>query len=257
MDNLLLQEVNEGVLVIFFNRPQKKNAFDSKAWLQLTDALYSAKSNDAVHVLVLTGAGDDFSAGQDLSEFGGKDEQGLRAYQYVEKALLDFDKPLLMCAKGITVGGGGTMLLHADIVYVGESLRFRLPFAGLGIAPELGSSYLLPANIGTQRAAEILLCAEWLDADQVVAAGIAARKFSDDELLEKTLAKAASIAQLAPKTLVEIKRCLKLAQRSGVEAAFQVESAAMDKLVGGLENVEAVTAFMEKRPPNFKQPASK
>jgi len=86
----------------------------------------------------------------------------------------------------------------------------------------------------------------------VVEAGIAAKKFSDDVLLEKTLEKASAIAKQAPHTLREIKRCLKLAQRSGIEAAYQAESEAMDRLIGGPENSEAMTAFMEKRAPDFK-----
>jgi len=251
MNQPLLQDLNEGVLAITFNNPEMKNAFNTVAWLALAEALNAARTNDAVSVVVLTGAGKDFSAGQDLSDTTGKDDAGLRPFNYLEKALLEFDKPLLMCANGVAVGGGATMLFHADIVYVGENLRFKLPFASLGIAPELGSTYLLPANIGAQQAADILFSAEFLNTDQVVEAGIAAKKFSDDVLLEKTLEKASAIAQQAPNTLREIKRCLKLAQRSGIEAAYQAESEAMDRLAGGPENIEAMTAFMEKRAPDF------
>ena len=251
MNTQLLQKLNDGVLLITINNPKKKNSFSAEAWLTLAEALNTAITNDEVKVVVLTGASNDFSAGQDLSDATGKDDAGLRPFQYLEKALLEFDKPLLMCPKGVAVGGGATMLFHADIVYIGESLRFKLPFASLGIAPELGSTYLLQANIGAQQAAEILLSAEFLNADQVVEAGIAAKKFSDEELLEKTLQKATAIAQQAPNALREIKRCLKLSQRQGIEAAFQAESEAMDKLLGGAENIEAIAAFMEKRQPKW------
>lgn len=252
MNSLILQELNESVLLITLNNPKKKNAFNAEAWIGLAEAINTAKDNPEVNVVVVTGAGKDFSAGQDLSDFTGKDEAGLNPYQHTEKALMDFDKPLLMCAKGVAVGGGGTILFHADIVYVGESLRFRLPFASLGLPPEFGSSYLLQANIGAQRAAEILYCAEWLDADQVVEFGIAARKYNDDELLNKTLEKAHAINKLAPNALRESKRCLKLAQRQSLEAAYRIEDEAMDKLRGSAENTEAITAFIEKRQPDFK-----
>jgi enoyl-CoA hydratase/carnithine racemase len=253
MNNLILQERNEGVLLITLNNPKKKNAFNAEAWIGLAEALITAKSNPEINAVVITGAEKDFSAGQDLSDLTGKDEAGLSPYQHTEKALLDFDKPLLMCAKGIAVGGGGTILLHADILYVGESLRFRLPFTSLGIAPEFGSSYLLQANLGAQRAAEILLCAEWLNAEQVVDYGIAARKFSDDELLDKTLEKAHAIAKLAPNALRESKRCIKQAQRQNLEAAYQMESDSMDKLRGSEENTEAIMALFEKREPDFSK----
>lgn len=252
MSDLLLQEINDRVLIITFNNPKKKNAFDSQGWLDLTEALNAAAANNEVNVVVLTGAGNNFSAGSDLSDPTGKDKAGLRPFQHLEKALLKFDKPLLMCPTGVAVGGGATMLFHADIVYVGESLRFKLPFAGLAIAPEFGITYLLQANIGAQKAADILFSAEFLNADQVVEAGIAAKSFSDDELLEKTLEKATAIAQQAPNALREIKRCLKLSQRPGIEAAYSAESDAMDRLLGSPENIEAITAFMEKRAPDFK-----
>jgi len=199
----------------------------------------------------MTGAGDDFSSGQDLSDFPVKDASGRLPYRYTEQAFLEFDKPLLMCAKGLAIGGGGTMLFHADIVYVGESLRFRLPFAALGLAPEFGSSYLLQANIGAQRAADILYSADWLNADQALEFGMAARKFSDAELLDKTLEKARAIAQLAPNALRESKRCLKQAQQQAIEAAYHREGEAMDRLAGGPENTEAITAFIEKRAPKW------
>lgn len=251
MSDALLQEINDGVLLVTFNNAQKKNAFNTAAWLELADLLNAAKENDQVRCVVMTGAGNDFSSGQDLSEMPVKDASGRLPYRYTEKAFLEFDKPLLMCAKGIAIGGGGTILFHADIVYVGESLRFRLPFAGLGLPPEFGSSYLLQANIGAQRAAEILYSADWLNADQVLEAGMAARKFSDDELLEKTLEKARAIAQLAPNALRESKRCLKLAHQQSMEAAYRIEGEAMDRLVGGPEHTEAITAFIEKRAPKW------
>ncbi|BFM14871.1 enoyl-CoA hydratase [Maricurvus nonylphenolicus] len=253
MSELILQELNEGVLLITLNNPKKKNAFNAEAWIGLAETLNSAKDNPEINVVVITGAGKDFSAGQDLGDLTGKDDAGLSPYQHTERALLDFDKPVLMCAKGVAVGGGGTILFHADIAYVGESLRFRLPFTSLGLAPEFGSSYLLQANIGAQRAAEILLCAEWLDADQAVECGIAARKFSDDELLDKTLEKAHTIAKLAPNALRESKRCIKLAQRQHLEAAYKMESDSMDKLRGSEENTEAIMALFEKREPDFKK----
>ncbi|OUR97536.1 enoyl-CoA hydratase [Gammaproteobacteria bacterium 42_54_T18] len=253
MSESLLQEINEGVLVITFNNPKKKNAFNGAGWIELAKALVAAKVNDDINAVVLTGAGKDFSSGQDLADSLVKDDTGMMPFHYLEMALLEFDKPLLMCPKGVAIGGGGTLLLHADIVYIGESLRFKLPFASLGIAAELGSTYLLQANIGAQQAADILYSAEFLNADQVIEAGIAAKKFSDDELLEKTLQKASAIAQQAPNTVREIKRCLKLPQRQGIEAAYRAEREAMDKLIGGPENIEAITAFMEKRQPDFKK----
>ena len=140
----------------------------------------------------------------------------------------------------------------ADVLYVGESLRMRLPFNSLGMAPEFASSYMLQALIGPHRAAELLFTTEWIDADKALETGIASRKFKDDELLSNAMAKAAEIAQLPLSSLLETKRCLKLAHKAGIEAALKLEQEAMDRLAGGPASMEAMMAFMEKRKPNFR-----
>jgi len=138
------------------------------------------------------------------------------------------------------------------VLYVGESLRMRLPFNSLGMAPEFASSYMLQKLIGPQRAAELLFTTEWIDADKALETGIASRKFKDDELLPNAMAKAAEIAQLPLTSLLETKRCLKLAHKVGIEAALKLEQEAMDRLAGGPASMEAIMAFMEKRKPNFR-----
>ena len=144
------------------------------------------------------------------------------------------------------------MLFHADLCYVGESLRMRLPFASLGLAPEFASSYQLQANIGAQRAAEFFYTAQWIDAAKAVQVGIAAAVYGDDELLDRATEKAAEIAQWPVNALMEIKKTLRLPHRAHIEAAFTAERLGMEKQVGSPENVEAVMAFMEKRLPKFR-----
>jgi enoyl-CoA hydratase/carnithine racemase len=129
----------------------------------------------------------------------------------------------------------------------------RLPFNSLGMAPEFASSYMLQALIGPQRAAELLFTTEWIDADKALETGIASRKFKDDELLQNAMAKAAEIAQLPLSSLLETKRCLKLAHKAGIEAALKIEQEAMDRLAGGPASMEAMMAFMEKRKPDFRK----
>lgn len=251
MSEVLKKELNDGVLVLTFNRPEKKNAFNGEAWETFAAALDEARENDEVVVVVLAGEGKDFSAGQDLSDFNmGAD--GEAPYRLAEKALCGFDKPLIGAAKGISVGGGATILFPCDIVYVGESLRFRLPFPSLGLVPEFASSYLLAANIGAQKAADILFSAAWLSADEVVDYGMAVAKVSDDKLLETALAKAQEIAQWPVDSLRETKRCLLKAKQAGVEAALKIEGEAMARQMGSAENMEAMMAFIEKRKPNFR-----
>lgn len=251
MSDVLLKEQQDGVLLLTLNRPQKKNAINVPMWEEIQDSLLAAQHDDSIRVVVLTGAGKDFSAGVDLSDFAGAGED--HPYEACARTVAQFDKPMVAAARGIAVGGGATILFHADVLYVGESLRMRLPFVSLGLVPEFASSYLLQANIGSRRAAELMYTAEWIDADRALEAGIATRSYSDEQLLEQTLAKAHEIAQWPVNSLRETKRCMKVAQQQGIDAAFAAEQSGMEKQAGSPENIEAVTAFIEKRAPDFSK----
>jgi enoyl-CoA hydratase/carnithine racemase len=255
MSDAVLRELDgEGVLLVTLNRPAKKNAFDDAQWDGLRDALNDARKDPRVAVVVVTGAGGDFSAGQDLSAFGAaaeRDDGHPNGYYGCMDALAAFDKPLLAAAKGVGVGIGATFLFHCDVVYVGESVRLRLPFVALGLVPEGASSYLLQQVIGSQRAAELFYTAEWIDAGQAVEVGIAAGVFPDAQLLEATLAVAREIAQYPVSALQATKRTLMRAHRDGIRAAFEAENEGMRQQAGSPENIEAVKAFLEKRKPDF------
>ena len=257
MSDPLLRELRDGVLLVTLNRPEKKNAFDDRQWNALRDALDEAREDRAVACVVVTGAGKDFSAGQDLAAFGGSleaaDDGKIGGYAGCVDALYRFDKPLLAAAKGVGVGIGATFLFHCDVVYVGESVRLRLPFVGLGLVPEAASSFLLPALIGSQRAAELFFTAEWIDAAKALEVGIAARVFPDDQLLEATLARARAIAEFPVSALQGTKRTLLAARAAGVRAAHDAEIDGMAALAGSPENMEAIAAFLEKRKPDFTQ----
>ncbi len=257
----IVRELEDGVMCITLNRPEKKNAFNSPQWLALSEALREAKADPSVAVVVLTGAGKDFSAGQDLTEMlsGSSDVSSAEEHPFSQaiRELYDFDKPLLAAAKGVGVGFGATCLFHCDVVYVGESVRLRLPFVSLGLVPEAASSYMLQTVIGYQRAAELFFTAEWIDAERAVSSGIAARAFPDEKLLDATLEKAREIAQWPVGSLQATKRTLRAPHEDAVWAAEKVEQAGMRAQVGSPENIEAVTAFIEKRKPDFRRLAEK
>lgn len=256
-DEAILKELDDGVLLVTLNRPRRKNAFNDPQWDGLAGALRDAREDPAVAVMVVTGAGGDFSAGQDLTAFGGADEPRpdgkASGYFGCMEALAAFDKPLLAAAKGVGVGIGATFLFHCDVVYVGESVRLRLPFVSLGLVPEGASSYLLAQVIGSQRAAELFYTAEWIDAARAVEVGIAARSFPDDALLAATLEKAREMARWPVSSLQATKRTLLASHREAVRQAFAVEDAAMAEQAGSPENQEAIRAFLEKREPDFRQ----
>ncbi|MBT4511032.1 MAG: enoyl-CoA hydratase [Chloroflexi bacterium] len=223
-DNTIMTNLDgDGIFTITFNRPEKKNAINNAMWLGLRDAFRQAREDDDVIVIVLTGAGEDFSAGVDFSSFEGSDSE---------------PHPFDLCL---------------DEVYVGESVRLRFPFASLGLVTEFAASYLIPLTLGRQNAAELLFTAEWIDARLAVETGIARRAYPDDELLARTMERARAMAQWPPFALREIKRLLKLPHTAGIEAARAAEFEGMRRLAGSPENIEAITAFMEKRKPDFKK----
>jgi len=260
MAERLLRELRDGVLVLTWNRPERKNAFDDESWRAFRDALDEARCAPEIAVVLVTGAGADFSAGVDLTSFraagaGGEapGAAGVAEHPFGRcmEALCAFDKPLVAAARGVAVGFGATFLFHCDLVYVGESLRLRLPFVGLGLVPEAAASFLLPAMIGTRRAAELLFTAEWIGAERAVEAGIATRALPDAELLPAALDKAREIARWPVSALQATKQTLLRGREAGVRAALETEARLMAKLAGSPENVEAVVAFLQKRAPDF------
>jgi len=251
MEAVLLQEQHGRVRVLTLNRPDKKNAINNALWVAIREAFTTAAEDPEVACVLLTGAGDSFSAGVDLASFGGLTDAEPHPFESAARAVAAFDKPLVAAARGVAVGGGATVLFHADVVYCGESFRLRLPFAALGLAPEWASSYMLQANIGAQRAAELFYTADWVDAARARELGIVAAVLPDADVLDHALARAEVMAQWPVSSLREIKHCLRMHHQPAIDAAFVAEQAAMARQAGSPDNIEALTAFFEKRPPRF------
>jgi enoyl-CoA hydratase/carnithine racemase len=248
----VLESLTDGVLTLAWNRPQRKNAFDERMWREGAAALREARADDRVRALLVTGAGEAFSAGQDLGEMAkpprGEDGPGFPRFM---DELVAFDKPLLAAVNGVGVGIGLTLLLHCDVVWMAEEARLRAPFVTLGVVPEAASSYLLPLQLGHQRAAELLYTAEWIDAPRALALGLATRVLPRARLLAELQALAARIAAQPLGALRHTKRLLLAVRAEGIGAARAREDAAFGVRVGSPENVEALKAFLEKRPADF------
>jgi len=246
----VLEARDGGVLVLTLNRPRQRNAFNRRMWHDLRDALRDAQDDPAVRTVVITGSPGAFSAGQDLGEMTGVDEDpGFGSFM---DRLCTFDKPLLAAVNGVGVGIGLTLLLHCDVVFIAEGARLRPPFVTLGVVPEAASSYLLPAVIGWQRAAEVLFTADWIDAPRAVELGIASRLCPPATLLAETRALATRIAAQPPQAVQHTKRLLIATRQDQIRAARAREDQAFTERIGTPENLEAIQAFFEKRPPNFK-----
>ena len=249
----LIEDLSGGVLLVTFNRPERKNAFNQQMWRDFRDALAEARADDAVRVVVVTGAGGAFTAGQDLSEMmgGGAETADEHAFGSFMDELCAFDKPLIAAVNGVAVGLGLTLLLHCEYVYVARGARLRAPFITLGVVPEAASSYLLPALIGYRNAIDLLFESDFIDAERAFELGIATHLCTPEGLLEDAMARARHLAAKPLGSLRWTKRLVLATRAEQVAAARKREDAAFMKRVGSPENMEAVTAFFSKRPPDF------
>jgi enoyl-CoA hydratase/carnithine racemase len=250
----LIEESSGGVLLLTLNRPERKNAFNHQMWCDFRDALTDAHADGAVRVVVVTGAGNAFSAGQDLTEMlGGSPaappaEHGFSSFM---DRLCAFDKPLIAAVNGVGVGIGLTLLLHCEYVYIARGARLRAPFVTLGVVPEAASSYLLPALIGYRRAIDVLFESDFISAERAVELGIATHLCNPDALRPAALEHAHRLAAKPLGSLRWTKRLVLATRQAQVTAARQREDHAFLSRVGSPENLEAVSAFFEKRTPNF------
>jgi enoyl-CoA hydratase/carnithine racemase len=227
-------EGHDGVRLLTLDRPQALNAFDSPLYRATGRALDAARADDGVKVVVLTGAGRAFSAGQDLDEMArlAAGEPVESGFPVMLDALQAFDKPLIAAVNGAAVGIGFTMLPHCDLVLAAETARFRTPFAEMGVPPEAASSLLFPARMGWQRAAEVLFTSPWLSAAEAVECGIALRAVPADELLPVALALGATIAAAPLVALRAIKATMLAGRADAVAAARAREEAAFAQVLG-------------------------
>jgi enoyl-CoA hydratase/carnithine racemase len=249
----LIEELSAGVLRLTLNRPQVKNAFNHQMWCDFRDALAEAQESDAVRVVVVTGAGNAFTAGQDLSEMtttGGEAGAEHGFPSFMDRLCL-FDKPLIAAVNGVGVGIGLTLLLHCDYAYIAKGARLRAPFITLGVVPEAAASYLLPALIGHRNAMDLLFESDFISAERAFELGLATHLCEPDELLPAALERARHLAAKPLGSLRWTKRLVLATRRDQVAAARRREDDAFVHRVGSPENMEAVSAFFSKRAPDF------
>lgn len=251
-ENIIIART-DAILEIRFDRSDKKNALTGNMYAAAADALAAAEADPAVRVILFTGSGDAFTAGNDLKDFlaSPPSDLGAPVFRFL-KGLVTAEKILMAAVKGAAVGIGTTMLLHCDFVVAGKSAKFALPFANLGLVPEAASSLLLPRLVGHRRAAELLMLGEPFDAATAHAFGLVNQVVEDGDLAEAALALGRKIAARAPSAVRLTKKLLKsatatVADRMAEEVGYfagQVQSE---------EFREAANAFFEKRPPDFSR----
>jgi 2-(1,2-epoxy-1,2-dihydrophenyl)acetyl-CoA isomerase len=256
----LLYEQADGVATITFNRPDKSNAFDDAMIAETIDALKNVERDAEVRAVVITGAGKNFCAGQDLSQllqyyqsaraipFG---DHVRKSYNVIVARIRTIEKPFLAAINGAAAGAGFGIACACDLRHAAENAKFRMAFIGIALAPDASTSFLLPRIVGLGRALEMAVTNEPLDAEQALRYGLVNRVFKADELMPKTLEFAKQLAHAPTRAIGLTKRAFNRALDADLDTALAYE-ASMQEIAGHTEDHrEGVKAFVEKRAPRF------
>ncbi|MFE3203939.1 enoyl-CoA hydratase/isomerase family protein [Embleya sp. NPDC059237] len=243
------------VRTLTLDRPEALNAFNEALYDATADALIEAAADPAVAVVVLTGAGRAFSAGTDLIEMAqlnsGTKVKGRHGFGGMVDHIQAFPKPFLVAVNGLGLGIGATILGFADLAFMADTARLKCPFTSLAVAPEAGSSVTFPQLIGRQNAMWALLSSEWLSAAECLEMGLVFKVCPADELMAVTMRHARILAAKSIPSLIEAKRTVLDGLGDTIARARRREDAAFGRLLGSPANIEALTAFAERREPDF------
>jgi enoyl-CoA hydratase/carnithine racemase len=240
------------VRTLTFDRPEVLNAFNEALYEATARAISEAVEDDQVAVLLLTGNGRAFSAGNDLNEMQSRISDPTLAdkgshFTSMIDALTDFPKPLVCAVNGLAVGIGTTILGYADLVFMSSEARLKCPFTSLGVAPEAASSYLLPQLIGRQNAAWLLMSSEWVSAHEALQMRLVWKVCEPDDLMAEARRHAEILAARPIPSLIAVKQTIAEPSRPGIKAATERENAHFAELMGAAANADALAAFTGKR----------
>ena len=244
----------DGIAIIELARPQRKNAITAEMYAQMADALAAAAHDEAVCAIVLHGADTVFSAGNDIQDFLERPPSSeTSATVRFMNTLAGQEKPVIAAVNGAAVGIGTTLLMHCDLVYSADDAMFSMPFVSLGLCPEFASSLLVPLSAGYHKAAEKLLFGEPISAEEALEMGLVNRLLPPAEVLDYALHQARRFRALPPAAVRETKRLLKAGWRQLVQNAMTTEMETFRRLLGSAESKEALSAFLERRKPDFSR----
>ncbi|MFD1710160.1 enoyl-CoA hydratase [Ottowia sp. GY511] len=251
-DILIHQEA--GVLTLTFNRVERKNSIHVAMYDALATAIEGAATHDAVRVVLVQGHETVFSAGNDLEDFLKNTPAGTDSpvFRFL-RAIATLPKPLVAAVCGPAVGVGTTMLFHCDLVYAGDNAAFSMPFVNLGLCPEAASSLLVPQMFGYHRAAEALLLGEPFMAEAALEVGLVNRVLPPSECNRFAREQALKLAAKPLSSLITTKQLMKGGQQQAVIERMDEEGAHFRRMLGEPAAREAMTAFMQKRKPDFSQ----
>ena len=254
MSDAVRLSLTDGVFHIEMARPEKRNALTAAMYQVMADALANADADPAVRVILISGSGGNFTAGNDLADFLATPpmDESAPVYRFIE-GFAKLEKPFVASVEGVAIGVGTTLLLHCDLAYAGMGARFALPFTNLGLTPEAASSLLLPLRAGYARAAELLMLGEVFSAQKALELGIVNEVVADGKVLAHALERCRKLTQQPAASLRLTKQLMKRNQRVLIEETMRAEAEVFRQRLVSPEAKEAFAAFLEKRKPDFSQ----
>ena len=255
MKETVVLEIDEHVATISLNRPEKLNAFTDEMLKTLVGAIDECDENSAVRAVVLTGKGRGFCSGGDITAMGAEaDNRPLttkthinEAIQVFPKRLSTFNKPIIAAVNGVAAGGGMDLALACDIRTASDTAQFAETYAKIGLLPGGGGAYYLPRIIGTAKALEMLLTADFINANEAQEIGLVNHVFAPESLLAETQKIARKIASLPPYSVMNIKRTVYQGLNTDLSSALEIVGSHIAIAKASADHAEAIAAFKEKR----------
>jgi 2-(1,2-epoxy-1,2-dihydrophenyl)acetyl-CoA isomerase len=249
-------EVDGAVATLTLDRPEALNALTVAVKVSLREALDRIAADRTVRVVILTGAGRAFCAGQDLAERADPDAATLDAelrdrYNPIIRTLRTMDQPVIAAVNGVAAGAGASLAFACDLRIAAEDARFVLAFGRIGLVPDSGATWFLPRLVGAARAAELALLGDVVPADEALRIGLVHRVVPAGALMAEAQAMAERLAASAPTAIALTKAALDRSWAVDLDGAL-ADEARMQGVAGATaDHAEGLTAFREKRPPRF------
>tara|TARA_B100000925_G_scaffold92435_1_gene67135 strand:- start:81 stop:854 length:774 start_codon:yes stop_codon:yes gene_type:complete len=249
-------EIIGAVALISFNRPEVRNAFNAKMTEDILEALRTAKDEKSVRAIVLTGEGLSFSAGADLSARDNKwsdTEMALNeGYLPSLKEIMQMPKPVISAVNGAAAGIGSAYAMACDLTVMAEDSYILQAFSNIGLIPDGGANWFLTNTVGYKLAYQIAIEGERIDSNRCLELGLANKVTSSDNLIQEAMNWAEKLSLRSSQSLRLTKKIMREALDSSYEDIYRLEAEIQNTLTGSEDNIEGITAFMEKRTPNFK-----
>lgn len=248
---------DDGVMTITFNRPKVFNSFNQTMAKEVQKALDDAAADSSVRCILLTGEGKAFCAGQDLAEV--MDENGPELTSIVREhynpiivRIRSIEKPIVAAVNGVAAGAGANIALACDICVATESASFIQAFSKIGLIPDSGGTYFLQRLVGFQKASALAMLGDKVSAEEAERLGMIYTFYSDEDFEAKSNALAVKLAQMPTRGLGLTKRAFNLGLTNDLKTQLDVEEQLQTEAGQTHDYNEGVTAFLEKRKPNFK-----